>query len=174
MPEESDLVTVYRSMDASAKDDCETIVGMLSAEGISALVWDDSFPSVPQGTFEVRVPVPQSAKAEQLVAENPLADEVEEVDNSAGLNLETIFQANNNNAEFQAAAIKNLLESNDIAAVLVGDSRIPTLPFEVRVAHDHAVRARLLIAEAETAGPAEAEKAELESEEPQAGIQPPV
>ena len=164
MAEEADLVTVYRSMDASAKDDCETVAAMLSAEGIPAVLWDDSFPGVPQGAIEVRVPSAQTGQAEELISDNPLADEVEEVDDSAGLNLETIFQSRSNNAEFQATAIKNLLESNEIAAVLIGDSRLPNLPFEVRVAHNHAVRARLLIAEAETAGPVEAERAELESE----------
>ena len=60
--------------------------------------------------------------------------------------------------------MKNLLESNGIAAVLVGDSVLPNFPFEVRVAHDQVERARLLIADAEAGGPAAAEEAELESE----------
>ena len=42
MAASSDLVTVYRSMDATAKDDCESIVEMLNEEGISAVMVDDS------------------------------------------------------------------------------------------------------------------------------------
>jgi len=166
MSAEPDLVTVYRSMDPNAKDDCETIIALLSAEGISAVMRDGSFPGVPEGVFEVRVPSGLGPKAERLIAENPLPDDVEEVDPSSRLDLETVFQAagGSNTAEMAALGVKNLLEANGIATVLVGDSVFPNLPFEVRVARDQADRARQLIAEAESAGPAEAEKAELESE----------
>jgi hypothetical protein len=64
----------------------------------------------------------------------------------------------------EAMSIKNLLESNDIAAVLDGDSVLPNFPFEVRVAHDQADRARQLISDAEAKGPAAAEEAERASE----------
>lgn len=73
-----DLVTVYRSMEATAKDDCESIIEMLSEEHISALMVDDSAPGVPEGTYEVRVPARDAAKAEKLIDENPLPDEVED------------------------------------------------------------------------------------------------
>ncbi len=43
----------------------------------------------------------------------------------------------------EAMGIKNLLESNGIAAVLVGDSVLPNFPFEVRVARDQVERARI-------------------------------
>jgi hypothetical protein len=45
------------------------------------------------------------------------------------------------------------LDSNGIAAVLVGDSVLPYLPFEVRVARNQAARARRLIQDAERASP---------------------
>jgi hypothetical protein len=64
----------------------------------------------------------------------------------------------------EALGIKNLLESNGIAAVLVGDSVLPNFPFEVRVARDQVDQARVLIADAKLIGPAAAEEAELESE----------
>jgi hypothetical protein len=38
----SDLVTVYRSMDATAQEDCEIIVDILTAEGPSPVILDDS------------------------------------------------------------------------------------------------------------------------------------
>jgi hypothetical protein len=158
---ESELVTVYRSMDASAAEDCEEILSLLEDAGMDAVLWDDSAPGVPEGVFEVRVPAANAAQAEKLLAENPLADEVEAVDPSAELDLETIAGAA---TEMEANSLKNFLGSNGIAAVLVGDSVLPYLPFEVRVARNQAARARQLIADAETIGPAAAEEAELESE----------
>ncbi|HUA18917.1 MAG TPA: DUF2007 domain-containing protein [Bryobacteraceae bacterium] len=168
MNAEPDLVTVFRSMEVDAKDDCEDVVEMLKEEGISAVLWDDSFPGVPEGVFEVRVPAADGPKAEQLIAENPLSDEVEQVDASANLNLETVYQSSvaSNIGEIEAMGVKNLLEANGIAAVMVGDSVLPNLPFEVRVARDKMARARQLLAEAESTGPAEAEQAGLESETP--------
>jgi hypothetical protein len=151
-----DLVTVYRSMDATAKDDCESIVEMLSEEGISAVMVDDSAPGVPEGTYAVRVPARDAAKAEKLIDENPLPDEVEEVDDSSDLDLETIFIA----PEMEAMSVKNLMESNGIAAVLVGDSVLPNFPFEVKVAREQAVRARKLLEDVEST----AEEFEADSE----------
>jgi uncharacterized protein (DUF2267 family) len=89
-------------------------------------------------------------------------DELDQVDNSAGLELETIFHAEASSmAEVEALEIKSLLESNGIAAVLVGDSVLPNLPFEIKVARKEADRARQLIAEARSAGRASAKGAEL-------------
>jgi hypothetical protein len=158
---ELDLITVYRSMDAEAKEDADCIVELLTDAGIQAVLADDSAPGVPEGVFEVRVPAPDAARAEQLIAENPLPEEAEEVDDSSALDLETVASAA---SELEAISIKNLLESNGFAAVLVGDSVLPNFPFEVRVARDQAQRARVVIADAESRGPAAAEEAELESE----------
>jgi hypothetical protein len=155
-----DLVTVYRSMDATAKEDCEIIVDILSAEGLSPVILDDSAAGVPEGTFEVRVPADQLQKAEKLIAENPLPDDVEEVDDSSDLDLETIYHADGTLAEVESMGIKNLLEANGIAAVTVGNSVLPTMSFEVRVAHDQVERAREVIDEAQAGGPLAAEEAE--------------
>jgi hypothetical protein len=156
----SDLVTVYRSMDATAKEDCEVIVDVLTAEGLSPILLDDAAPGVPEGAFEVQVPPGQLAKAEELIAENPLPDEVEEVDDSSELDLETIYHADGTLAEVESMEIKNLLEASGIAAVVVGNSVLPTMSFEVRVAHDQVERAREVLNEAEAGGPAAAEEAE--------------
>jgi hypothetical protein len=156
-----ELITVFRSMDAEAKEDAESIIDLLTDAGISAALLNDSAPGVPEGVFEVRVPVADSARAEELIAENPLPDDVEEVDPSSALDLETVASAA---SEMEATSIKNLLESNEIAAVLVGDSVLPNFAFDVRVAHDQAARARILIADAEYLGPAAAEEAERASE----------
>jgi hypothetical protein len=157
----NELITVYRSMDASAKEDAENILEMLTEAGIQADLLDDSAPGVPEGVFEVQVPAADVARAEELISENPPPEDAEEVDDSSDLDLETIASAA---SEMEAMSIKNLLESNDIAAVLVGDSVLPNFPFEVRVAHDQADRARQLISDAEAKGPAAAEEAERASE----------
>lgn len=158
------MVTVYRSMDSTAKEDCQTIVEILSDRNISAIILDDDAPGVPEGTFEVQVPAADSARAEAIIDENPLPDEVEEVDDSEDLDLETIFQSNGAMAEVEAVGIKSVLDANGVAAVLVGDSVLPNLGFEVKVARDQVENARRLIAQAERDGPAAADAGELESE----------
>jgi hypothetical protein len=165
MAETPQLVTVYRSMDETAKQDCDILVQVLTAAGLSPVVLDDTAPGVPEGVFEVQVPSSQAARAEETIAANPLPDEVEEVDNSPALNLETIYHSEGSvTAEVEALSIKNLLESNDIAAVIVGDSVLPNFPFEVRVAKEQAERARQLMVEAAQSGAASAEMAELQTE----------
>jgi len=148
-------------MDADAKENCEEILDLLEDAGMGAVLWDDSAPGVPEGVFEVRVPAADAARAEQLIAENPPEEEVEAVDPSSELDLETIASAA---SEMEATSMKKFLESNGIAAVLVGDSVLPNLAFDVRVARDQAERSRVLLADAEKIGPAAAEEAELESE----------
>src|SRR5437016_14018602 len=107
-----EMVTVYRSMDATAKEDSETIVEILNDRNISAIMLDDTAPGVPEGAFEVQVPAADSARAEAIIDENPLPDEVEEVDDSEDLDLETIFRSDDAAAEVEAIAIKSLLEAN--------------------------------------------------------------
>ncbi len=161
MSNEQNLITVYRSMDPAPRKTPNISLRLLTDAGIRAVVLDDSAPGVPEGVFEVQVPAADAARAEELIAENPPPDEVEEVDDSAALDLETIASAA---SEMEATGIKNFLESNGIAAVLVGDSVLPNFAFEVRVAHDQAERSRILIADAEQVGPAAAEEAERASE----------
>jgi hypothetical protein len=161
LKDEPDLVTVYRSMDADAAEDAECIVELLTDAGIQAVFLDDSAPGVVEGAFEVRVPAADAARAEELIAENPPSEEAEELDPSHEFDLKTIASAA---SEMEAMGIKNLLDSSGIQAVLVGDSVLPNFPFEVRVARDQVDRARQLIADAETEGPAAAEEAERASE----------
>jgi len=147
----ADFVTIFRSMDDNAKEDCETIVDLLSEEGITAAVLDDSAAGVPQGTYEVRVPRAVAARADKAIKANPLPDDAERGDDSHALDLETVFHAEGSEpaAEFEASSVKGLLEANGIAAVVFGDSVLPNLPFEVKVARKHAQRARRLMADAE-------------------------
>jgi Putative prokaryotic signal transducing protein len=150
MSEQQELVTVFRSMDESAEEDCEAIRDLLAAQSISVEVLDDSAPDVPEGTYEVRVPAADAARAEQLIGEHSRPGDNSAGDNSDALDLEMVFQAGGGtSSEMEAMNVKNLLESNGIEAVLVGDSVLPNFPFEVRVARDQAELARQVIAEAE-------------------------
>jgi hypothetical protein len=82
-----------------------------------------------------------------------VADEVDQSDTSGDLELETIYHAEGTSiAELEALEIKGLLESNGIPAIMVGDSVLPNLPFEIKVARHDAERARQLIAGARCAG----------------------
>jgi hypothetical protein len=57
---------------------------------------------------------------------------------------------------------------------MVSGSVFPNLPFEVRVPKSHLAESRQAIAEAERAGPAAADEAELESEsEPGGSVELP-
>jgi len=66
--------------------------------------------------------------------------------------------------EMEVLTVQQLLESNGIATVLVGDSPLPNFSEEIRVAKGDAERAEQLIADALAAGPAGAAEAEAESE----------
>jgi hypothetical protein len=68
--------------------------------------------------------------------------------------IETVFHVEGSaTAAVQAWMVKHLLESNGIPALVVGDSVLPNLPFEVKVAPLHADRARHLIRQAEKKRP---------------------
>ena len=69
--------------------------------------------------------------------------------------------------ESEMVTVQQLLEANGIRTVLVGDSPLPNFAEEVRVAPEDAERARQIIADAVAAGPAAAEQAEAEFENPQ-------
>lgn len=156
---------MFRSMDADAKEDAQELVDFLTDAGIPAALRDDSAPGVPEGVFEVQVPPRFAARAEKLIDENSPDEEVNRADPSPDLDLETVFRSEATpTSEVEALGVKTLLESNGIATVMIGDSVLPNLAFEVRVARDQAARARKLMAEAEKIGPAAAAEAEAESE----------
>ena len=166
MTSQPEMVTVYRSMDLTAEEDCQTIADLLVADGLSPVILDDSAPGVPEGTYEVQVPADQAERAENVIADHPLPDEVEEVDPSPHLDLsEAIFHSEGSTtAEFEANEIKGLLEASNIAAIVVGDSVLPNFPFEVRVALENAERARILLDDYIKGGPEAAEEAERATE----------
>ena len=83
---------------------------------------------------------------------------------SEELDLVTVFRSAGTTAEMQALVVQALLESNGIPVVVVGDTRLPYLPDEIRVAKEDADRALALIVEAQALGPKAAEEAEAAGE----------
>ena len=65
--------------------------------------------------------------------------------------------------EMEALTVQQLLESNGIKTMLVGDSPLPNFAEEIRVVSGDAERALQLIADALAAGPDGADEAEAES-----------
>jgi hypothetical protein len=163
----ADLVTVFRSADANAEDDAKLLVKMLAGEGIAAKVFDDSAPGVPEGAWEVRVAPADSARAEALVDASPAEDEIEVPDQSHDLDMISVFSSGDGSTEgFEAQAVKNLLEASGVHAIVVNESQLLGLSLQVQVAREHVTQAKRLIADAISAGPAAADEAERQSEEP--------
>jgi len=158
MEASADFYTVFRSMDSSAQEDCQAVIEELSSQGLHPTLADDSAPGVPEGVYEVRVPAAEAAAAEELAGKS--TENAEPGDASEALDLETIAKT----SEVEALGIQSLLEDNGITAVLVGDSVLPNIPFEVRVARQNAEAARKLVVEAEEDGPAAAAEAEAAGE----------
>jgi hypothetical protein len=164
MPEEQELITVFRSADPDAELQAAIARDLLDRAGLSAKVFDDSKPGVPPGAFEVRVPAGQQAEAERLI-DNQQEAPAEPPDLSHDLDMVAVFNSDAAEAELLATGIQSILESQDIPTMVVGGSMFPSLPYEVRVPKNRLEDARRAIAEAEEAGPEAAEQAEKESEE---------
>jgi len=94
-----------------------------------------------------------------------MEQEPESVNPSHELDMVTLFSSSNHDAEMVAMEIQRILEANDISAVLVGASVIPSLDFQVQVPRADLERAQQILAEAEEAGPAAAAEAEAASEQ---------
>jgi hypothetical protein len=79
--------------------------------------------------------------------------------------LITVFRlAEGGVSEMEVVTVRQLLESNGIPTVLVGDSPLPNFSEEIRVAKSDAERAEQIIADALAVGPKGAAEAEAEGE----------
>jgi len=148
----------------SAKQDAEGVQELLASNGITAELADDSAPGVLQGVWEVRVASADELRAAQIIAEAKAAEESKGGDPSARLDLVTVFRASGQTAGLEALEIKSLLDAGGITAVLVGDTRLPNLPQDVRVPRAQREDAQRVIADALAAGPAAADEAEAGTE----------
>ena len=71
MAEEQDLVTVFRSAEADAETEANQIQTRLAEAGLRSGVFDDSNPGVIAGSWEVRVPAAEAARADEILAAEP-------------------------------------------------------------------------------------------------------
>jgi hypothetical protein len=166
MASQGEFVTVFRSADRDADAQSSAVRIRLIEAGLAAVVVGDDEPGVVVGSYEVRVPAGDAARAEQVLAADEAApeEESEPADASHDLDLVTVFSSQNRDAEMEANAIHGILEANGIPAVVVGSAQLPVLPFEVKVPRGRLEEARRAIAEAQEAGPALAEEAESQTE----------
>jgi len=149
----TELVTVFRSADASADDDAEQVCDLLVEAGLTAIVVDDSEPGVVEGCWEVRVPANQAEHADQLISASAAAME-NRGDPSDDLDLIPLFEEGTDLTELEAMNLKTLLEANGIPTVVVGSSQLPNIPFEVRVPQDLLETAEQVVADASAAATA--------------------
>jgi hypothetical protein len=75
-----------------------------------------------------------------------------------------IFSSSNHDAEMEAMAIKGVLDSNNIPAMIVGPHVLPNLEFQVQVPQHLLTEARQLIREARQGGRQAAAEGEAETE----------
>jgi hypothetical protein len=161
MSAEQDMVTIWRSADPSAEDQAAAVQETLARAGLTAVLFTEDDPGVPEGAYEVRVPAAQESRAEQALAER--APEAEQ-DNSSALDLITVYEGQGTTAELEALSIRALLDSADIPSVLVGTPTIPNLPFRVKAPRSMAEQAHAAIEAAKATGPQAAEAAERATE----------
>jgi hypothetical protein len=163
---DSDWVTVFRSGEHTAEEEASAACELLRNQGIRAALADADTPGVPFGTWEVRVPATEGARAEAIIAAQG-EETAPHGDASHDMDLVTLFTSDAHNAEMEAMAVQGILEAGGIPSVLVGFQAMPSLPFEVRVPSARADEARRLIAESQAGGPEAAELAEKASERPE-------
>lgn len=75
-----------------------------------------------------------------------------------------VFSSSNHDAEMEALAIKGVLDSNKIPAMIVGPHVLPSLEFQVQVPQHLLAQARQLIQEARRGGRRAAAEGEAASE----------
>lgn len=162
MPAEPELVTVFRSADADAEDQANTVRDMLAKANIRAEIFE-----LP-GAFDVRVPRAQEEDAVRFI-ETQRDFTPEPTDLSHDLDMVTVFSSQEYNAEMIAIEVRSILDAHGIPSVLVSSSMFPNLPFEVRVPKTCLEEARRAIVAAEEAGPSAAEQAERDFEAGESG-----
>jgi hypothetical protein len=87
-----------------------------------------------------------------------------DVDPSSDFDMVTLFSSSAIDAELEANNINGILRANDIGSVIVGNTVLPILEFQVQVPKSQIQEAERLLAEARAAGPDAAAEAESATE----------
>ena len=118
MPDNTDLITVFRSADELAKDEATDVQDRLAEAGIGSVLVGDDVPGVIEGTWEVRVAPADQARAERIASaprpEPEDESEVPEAGLSHDLDFVSIFSNQGIEAEMEAISIRSVLEANGI------------------------------------------------------------
>jgi hypothetical protein len=160
MTEQTEFITVFRSGDPTAEADATAARDCLTQAGIQAILLGDDAPGVIEGTWEVRVPPPDRARAEAILearSSEPEEEDESEVPKeglSHDLDFVTLFSSPANGAESEAILIQSILESNGVPCVMISGSQYPSLGFEVRVPKSRLEEAVALVEEARQSGAA--------------------
>jgi hypothetical protein len=157
MGSDIEYVTVFRSAETDAENEAAQVYDRLAAAGLDAQVFGDDEPGVIEGSYEVRVPAPQSGEAERILS-TPVVRQA--ADPGHGLDMETVFSGQGAASEMEAMAVRAVLDASGIPSTLVGAPQIPSLPFSVQVPKSLVEAAKAALAEAQAAGPEAAEAAE--------------
>jgi len=159
-----EMVTVYRSGDASANEEASVVVDLLAEAGLNAMLLTDEYPGVLQGTVEVRVPANEEEAALDVIDAQGSAV-LPEGTPSHGFDLVEIYRGMGATGELEAVSIRAVLDANHIPSVLVGSMQMPNLAFRVMVPQIFAEAADQALDEAEKAGPDAAEAGEAAGEQ---------
>ncbi|HET8548146.1 MAG TPA: DUF2007 domain-containing protein [Bryobacteraceae bacterium] len=160
----TDLTTVYRASDRNAETDATALKNMLVQNGIEAAVVDA------RGAWEVRVSASEAAEARQWLAKVRPDQAMTEANPSHEYDFVPIATTDGAISEIEAVSIQSALDAAGINCVVVGNSMLPNLGFEVRVPREDLERAREVLTEAQAAGPAAADEASRESSPDQKGV----
>jgi hypothetical protein len=156
MTDEVEFITVFRSGDPTAKQDAEKARERLGKGGIRAIVLGDETPGVVEGSWEVRVPPADRARAEALVdlPAPQLEDESEVTTEGQSHDLDFVSLATFDGpaAEMQSMLLRSALEGNGIPCAVIGIAQIPSLGFEVRVPKTRLEEALTIVAGADQSG----------------------
>ena len=158
MTDETAFITVFRSGDPSAEADARAARECLTEAGIQAILLSDDAPGVIEGTWEVRVPLPDRPRAEAILESRTSEPEDESQVPKEGLSHDldfvSFFGSQANDAEMEAVMIQSILEFNGIPCVVIGAPQYPSLGFEVRVPKSRLEEAVAVVEEARQSGAA--------------------
>jgi len=87
-----------------------------------------------------------------------------ELEPDADESMVPVFSSSNHDGEMESMAIKGVLDSNGIPAMIVGPHILPTLEFQVQVPEHLLTEARQVIREARQGGRQAADEAEALTE----------
>jgi hypothetical protein len=156
----TDLTTVYRASDRNADTDANALKNMLMQNGIDATLVEVD------GAWEVRVPAAEVEEARQWLVQVRPEQATSESNPSHDYDFVSIATTDGAISEMEAVSIQSALDAAGVNCVVVGNSMLPNLGFEVRVPREDLERAREVLAEAQAAGPAAAEEASQQSSLP--------